>query len=83
MEQLNASISQGAKSAQEAASASSRASESAQKGAETVKGAIETMDKIENTTTATSQAVTKLGERSEQMGRIVEVITSVADQTNL
>jgi methyl-accepting chemotaxis protein len=83
MEQLNASISQGAKSTQEAASASSQASQSAQKGSETVKAAIETMDKIENATTATSQAVTKLGERSEQMARIVDVITSVADQTNL
>ena len=83
MEQLNASISQGAKSTQEAASASSQASQSAQKGSETVKAAIETMDKIENATTVTSQAVTKLGERSEQMARIVDVITSVADQTNL
>jgi len=83
MEQLNASISQGAKSAQEAASASSQASQSAQKGAETVKTAIETMDKIESSTTVTSQAVTKLGERSEQMSRIVDVITNVADQTNL
>jgi methyl-accepting chemotaxis protein len=83
MEQLNTSISQGAKSTQEAASASSQASQSAQKGSETVKAAIETMDKIENATTVTSQAVTKLGERSEQMARIVDVITSVADQTNL
>ena len=83
MEQLNASISQSAKSSEEAASASAQASQSAQNGAKAVKTAIETMDKIENSTTITSQAVMQLGKRSEQMAQIVDVITNVADQTNL
>ncbi len=83
MEQLNSSISQTAQSAQQAASASSQAAQSAQKGAETAKEAITTMDKIDNSTTATYEAVMKLGKRSEQMTEIVEVITNVADQTNL
>ncbi len=83
MEQLNASVSQSAQSAQQAASASSQASQSAQKGAEMVKETGSTMDKISESTTATSEAVGKLGQRSEQMGGIVEAISSVADQTNL
>ena len=30
-----------------------------------------------------AQRVTELGERSEQIGQIVEVINEIADQTNL
>ena len=83
MEEFNSSISQGANSAQEAASAASQANQSAQKGAETVRNTIAVMDRIENSTTATSGAVKKLMERSEQMAEITDVITNVADQTNL
>ena len=83
MEQLNSSISQTAQSTQQAASVSSQAAKSAQKGAETVKEAITTMEKIDGSTSATSEAVMKLGKRSEQMAEIVDLITSVADQTNL
>ena len=70
MEDLGASISQGAQSARAAAEASAQASESARTGAESVKEAIATMDKIESVTVLTSGAVTKLGERGEQMTEI-------------
>ncbi len=83
MEELNNSVSQTARSAQQAASASSQATLAAQEGAESVREAITTMNKIENTTASTFESVMKLGNRSEQMGEIVDVITSVADQTNL
>ncbi len=83
MEELNSSISQTAQSTQQAALASSQAALSAQKGAKTVEEAIASMDKIDDSTTATSEAVMKLGKRSDQMAEIVEVITNVADQTNL
>lgn len=83
MEELNASISQGAKSAQDAAAASTQANQSAQRGGDMVKEAVITMDRIDTATTATSETVTKLGKRSEQMADIVGVITNVADQTNL
>jgi methyl-accepting chemotaxis protein len=83
MEELHGTISQTAKSSQQAASASSQASQSAQRGAETAKEAIASMEKIDSSTTTTSEAVIKLGYRSEQMAEIVEVITSVATQTNL
>jgi len=83
MEELSGSVSQTAQSAQQAATASSQASQAAQKGAESVREAITTMDKIENSSKATYEAVMKLGNRSEQMSEIVDVITSVATQTNL
>jgi len=83
MEDLGASIAQGTQSARTAAEASAQASESARAGAESVKEAIATMNKIESVTGLTSEAVVKLGHRSEQMTEIVELITSIADQTNL
>ncbi len=83
MEELSGSVSQTAQSAQQAAAASSQAAQSAQKGTETVREAITTMDKIETSSKATYEAVMKLGNRSEQMSEIADVITSVATQTNL
>ena len=83
MEDLGASISEGAQSARAAAEASARASESARTGADSVRGSIDTMDEIEDVTGLTAEAVAKLGQRSEQMTEIVELITSIADQTNL
>ncbi len=83
MEQLNVAITQTADSAQNAASASSEASRLAQQGVKVVREAISTMDRIAGSTGVTSEAVTKLGRRSEQMAAIVEAITGVADQTNL
>ena len=67
MEDLSASISQGTQSAQAAAAASSQASESARTGADSVKQAVATMEKIESVTGLTSEAVPKLGQRSEQI----------------
>lgn len=83
MEQLNSSIAQVAQSAQQAATDSSQTNRSAQKGAKTVRETIATMDKIDSASAMTSEAIMKLGGRSEQMAEIVEVISNVADQTNL
>lgn len=83
MEQLNAAITQSAQSAEQAAAASLQASQSAQNGSKTVTGSITSMEKIFKSTEDSTAAVRKLGERSEQMAEIVDVITNVADQTNL
>lgn len=83
MEQLNASIAQSAQSAQAAASASVQASKSAQDGANTTREMVSMINKIFDSTTVSSEAVKKLGQRSEQIAEIVGAITDVADQTNL
>ena len=83
IEDLSASIAQGTQSTRAAAEASAHASESARTGAESAKDAVATMDRIENVTGLTYEAVTKLSQRSEQMTEIVELITRIADQTNL
>ncbi len=83
MEGLSSSISQSAQSAQQAAAASVKANETAQKGAEAVKDTTANMDRIYETNVNSQEAVVKLVQRSQQISEIVDVITNVADQTNL
>jgi methyl-accepting chemotaxis protein len=45
--------------------------------------AIETMKEIEISTTQSKELINRLGERSEQIGKIIEMITSITAQTNL
>jgi len=83
MEQMSASVNQVAQSSQSAASASVQASQSAQKGGEAAKEADTKMTKIYEAITQSATVIRKLGERSEQIGEIVNVINDIADQTNL
>lgn len=55
----------------------------ARQGQKAVEAAVAQMTKIENTVAASAQVVTELGERSEQIGQIVDTITGIAGQTNL
>lgn len=83
MEQMAASVEQVSKSAQSAASQAGRSSEMAQKGGELTKDARNKIVHIANEVVASASTVKKLGERSDQIGEIVGVITNIADQTNL
>lgn len=55
----------------------------ASEGGQTIEKAIQQMDTIENTVSKSAQVVTKLGERSREIGQIVEAISGIAAQTNL
>lgn len=48
-----------------------------------ISNAIDNMQEIEVSTTQSKELINKLGERSEQIGRIIEMITTIASQTNL
>jgi len=61
----------------------SRASETAQKGAETISATITGMDNIRQAVVTTSERVSEMSSRSEQIGVIVETIEDIASQTNL
>lgn len=69
------------------ASTSSKSSEEtvglAQEGMEASHLAVEKINKITDSAKEIAQVVGKLGERSKEIDRIVEVITMIADQTNL
>ncbi|MDD4600698.1 MAG: methyl-accepting chemotaxis protein [Negativicutes bacterium] len=52
-------------------------------GEKTVAMTIDQMSNVEKTVSRSSQVVAKLGERSEEIGRIVTTISNIAGQTNL
>ena len=72
-----------AKIASEADRMSARASEDARTGGEAVARTVDGMKAISENMENTARVITGLGERSDEIGRILEVIEEIADQTNL
>lgn len=60
-----------------------RATITASEGNQSVEKAMSQMVSIEKTVTTSSEMVEKLGQRSKEIGRILEVISGIAGQTNL
>lgn len=83
MERMSVSVLQVSKSAQDAAGQAARSSETAQKGGELTKEARNKIVQIASAVVSSAGIIKKLGERGEQIGEIVGVITNIADQTNL
>ncbi len=67
----------------QAAKAASRAAEVAQKGTEIVKSSIEGMHHIRDIVQDTARQVQILGQNSQEIGEILEVISEIANRTNL
>ncbi len=63
--------------------ASQQTAEAAKKGAGLMEEAISKMGAIEQSVLSSSEVVKTLGESSQQIGQIVEAISSIAQQTNL
>ncbi|WP_037368135.1 methyl-accepting chemotaxis protein [Selenomonas ruminantium] len=63
--------------------ASNQTAEAAKKGADLMEEAIKKMGAIEQSVLSSSEVVRTLGESSQQIGQIVEAISSIAQQTNL
>ncbi|MDR1020144.1 MAG: methyl-accepting chemotaxis protein [Synergistaceae bacterium] len=55
----------------------------AQEGGEFVRRAVEQMRVIESAVNTSSEIITELGDRSNEIGRIVESISDISSQTNL
>lgn len=83
MQELSAGVQQIAANSQATFSGSREAAEFARNGASQVERSVEKMRMISDAVNNSSDAVQKLYQRSEQIGDIVNVITSIADQTNL
>ncbi len=83
MNQMSAGVQQISANSQEVASTAKYATEIAQNGRNIID---RSMDKIETVTTTVMQSaemMMHLGERSKAIGKIVDVITGIANQTNL
>jgi methyl-accepting chemotaxis protein len=59
------------------------ASEKATEGGQAIQTAVEQMHSIHETVNGLSKVVEGLGDRSNEIGKIIGVITNIADQTNL
>ncbi len=69
--------------AQAAAVGTEDASRRAREAGERVEETIKKMQKVNETTLSAAQAIRGLGERSQQISTIIDVITNIANQTNL
>jgi methyl-accepting chemotaxis protein len=83
MSQLSAGIQRIATRMQSMSDASSRSLQVAEGGNETIQQTIAQMDAIHTSMNCTSMVVRELGDQSEEITKIVDAITDIAEQTNL
>jgi methyl-accepting chemotaxis protein len=83
MNQLSAGIQQVAVSMQNMSESSSKSLQVAEGGNDTIQKTIGQMDAIHTSITNSSQVVKNLGEQSQEITNIVDVITDISGQTNL
>ncbi len=83
IEEMAHTISQTTKNASTASNNAKSASEIAKEGGNVIKATIEGMNRISEVVKSAAFTVQELGEGSEQIGTIVQVIDDIADQTNL
>jgi methyl-accepting chemotaxis protein len=80
---IGETINRVAGSAEGAAQETHQAAQAAKTGAQSVGGTLRGMEKIREKMDITAEKVRQMGERSEQVGAIIEAIENIADQTNL
>lgn len=83
VEKMSASIQQVAASTNQVAVQSALTEDKAQEGGKAVDKAVSQMSNIENTVNTSAKVVAKLGDRSKEIGHIVDTISGIAGQTNL
>jgi methyl-accepting chemotaxis protein len=83
VEQMSAGIQQVAASASLVTGTADKNAAAARQGDKAVEAAVSQMESIEKTVSNSAQVVIKLGERSQEIGQIVDTISGIAGQTNL
>ncbi len=83
MEEMAIGINKIAESSSFVSEASNEAAKKAESGNRTVQAAMEQMRDIQSSVGESAEVVKRLGLRSNEIGKIVEVITDIASQTNL
>jgi len=83
VQKMSVNIQQVSTNASEVASHTAQAADKAKEGNSSVEKAVNQMVSIEQTVTNSAQVVSKLGERSKEIGQIVDTISGIAGQTNL
>lgn len=83
IESMSASIEQIASSAGTVTETTDKTAKGATNGLDALNRVTKQISSIENTVTGSAKVVEKLGERSRDIGQIVETISGIAGQTNL
>lgn len=83
IEHMSANVQQTAANSNVVASSTNKAAQAASEGLKAIADANEQMIHIENTVNNSATVVAKLGERSKEIGQIVNTISGIAGQTNL
>ncbi len=81
--QITSAIEMVANNAQSSAQGASDAANTTRSSAKTIQETIKGMESIKSTVGLSAQKVQEMGQRSEQIGAIVETIDDIASQTNL
>jgi methyl-accepting chemotaxis protein len=83
MEQMNASVLEGAENASHTADTSSRVQDKAKEGADVVRQVIESISTVQGGAVTLKEQVSDLINKSKNIGEIMNVISEIADQINL
>jgi methyl-accepting chemotaxis protein len=83
VEQMSAGIQRAASNSNTVANTSDKTAGAAKEGIRAVGTAIEQIGHVEKTVNSSAAVVSKLGERSKEIGQIVDTISGIAGQTNL
>lgn len=83
IEVMSSGIQHVAENANNAVGMARAGAETAQVGSLTVEAAINQMRNIEDTVSRSADVITKLGDRSKEIGQIVDTISGIAEQTSL
>lgn len=83
MEQMNVAVGEVAQNASNAAEHATAARDKAEQGSKVVSDAIQAIDDVARLSDQLRTDMTALGEQAEGIGNVMNVITDIADQTNL
>ncbi|MEG6549680.1 methyl-accepting chemotaxis protein [Desulfocurvibacter africanus] len=83
MEQMNATVAEVARNTNQASSQSHATSDEAEKGAHVVEQAVAAIDRVRSQASRLKKNMAGLGQQTESIGKIMNVISDIADQTNL
>ncbi|EGJ51900.1 methyl-accepting chemotaxis protein [Desulfocurvibacter africanus] len=83
MEQMNATVLEVAQNASQAADGADQAKKQAQVGAEVVQQVVVSVSRVRDQALSLKENMGQLGKQAEEIGKIMNVIEDIADQTNL
>ncbi|WP_462324987.1 methyl-accepting chemotaxis protein [Desulfoplanes sp.] len=83
VDQMNATVLEVAKNASHASGASEEARENAVRGQEVVVRAVESINQVQQQVVGMKSKLDKLGTQADGIGQVMNVISDIADQTNL